>query len=308
LEVTCGRCGVINGSERIFCLRCRYRLFPVTSFDLVPEDYLYDGDRTNLAVIKDAGWLPSVIAQFRIDGQDRSIRAWLSKSAVSVSTLSDFDLCMRRCGDLLGLSVLPDAFVIPSAVLNAAVMGSERNPILVVTQVALQMLRPDEMTMLVGHELAHVRSRHMLYHTAAESVATGGSLLASFFGGGALSYPLRMSLLAWHRDSEVSADRAAVLLGGDFRAFQSMLTKTAAGNGGPVNGGGISELFRTHPEYGRRLTLANDFYGSVDFARGRDKLRKRAKAGNSLLPLCIHCGRSKTVGSAFCGSCGKSQR
>jgi Zn-dependent protease with chaperone function len=223
-----------------------------------------------------------------------------------VKNLSDLDLCMRGCGDRLGLEVLPEAFVMPSPVLNAAVTGTERNPFLVITQVALQVLSGAEMEMLVGHELAHIKSRHMLYHTAAESITTGGSLLASFFGAGLIVYPLQMSLLAWHRESEISADRAAVLLGGDVNVFESMLTKTLLHNGGEVTGGAISQLFRTHPEHARRLSLAREFYTSWDFARGREKLRRRNELAKTLIPFCGFCGSPKQARANYCGSCGKS--
>jgi hypothetical protein len=306
MEVSCGHCGVINRSDRVFCLRCRMRLFPVTKFDLTADDFLCPGDRMNLSVVEDAGWLPSVLAGFRLGGKEKSLRESLSREAVRVKNLSDLDLCMRGCGDRLGLEVLPEAFVMPSPVLNAAVTGTERNPFLVITQVALQVLSGAEMEMLVGHELAHIKSRHMLYHTAAESITTGGSLLASFFGAGLIVYPLQMSLLAWHRESEISADRAAVLLGGDVNVFESMLTKTLLHNGGEVTGGAISQLFRTHPEHARRLSLAREFYTSWDFARGREKLRRRNELAKTLIPFCGFCGSPKQARANYCGSCGKS--
>ena len=306
MEVLCGHCGVINRSDRVFCLRCRRRPFPTTKFDLTADDFLYPGDKINLSVVEETGWLPNVLAGARLGGEAKSLRESLSRRSVRVENLSDLDLCMRECGDRLGLEVLPEAFVMPSTVLNAAVTGTERNPLLVVTQVALQVLNPAEMEMLIGHELAHIKSRHMLYHTAAESITTGGSLLASFFGAGLIIYPIQMSLLAWHRESEISADRAAILLGGDLGAFESMLTKTLLHNGGEVTADAISQLFRTHPEHARRLSLAREFYTSRDFARGREKLSKRKELAKSLIPFCGFCGTPKLARANYCGSCGKS--
>ena len=306
MEVFCGRCGVINRSDRVFCLRCRRRLFPASKFDLVADDFLYPGDKTNLSVVEDAGWIPGVLAGARLGGQTKSLRESLSRQSVRVENLSDLDLCMRDCGDRLGLEVLPEAFVMPSTVLNAAVAGTERDPLLMVTHVALQVLSAAEIEMLIGHELAHIKSHHMLYHTAAESIASGGSLLASFLGAGLIVYPIQMSLLAWHRESEISADRAAILLGGDLNAFESMLTKSLLYNGGEATVGPISQLFRTHPEHERRLTLAREFYASRDFARGREKLRRRKEVARSLIPFCGSCGSPKLAGANYCGSCGKS--
>jgi Zn-dependent protease with chaperone function len=306
MEVYCGRCGVINRSDRIFCLRCRGRLFPSTNLDLSLNDFVYPGDQTNLSVVQDAGWIPALFAGHRIRGQEAAMRQYLSRSAVRVKDLSNLDLIMRSCADQLGLGLLPDAFVVPSTSLNAAVMGSERSPVFVVTHRALEVLDEPELGMLVGHELAHIKSRHMLYHTAAESMATGGSLLASFFGAGAVAYPLQMSLLAWHRESEVTADRAAVLLGGDVSVFASMLAKTLFYNGGSDGGGAVAELFRTHPEHQRRLALAREFVSSLQYAKGRDKLRRRREAAGSSIPFCASCGSPKQSRANYCGSCGRS--
>jgi hypothetical protein len=306
MEVYCGHCRTINRSDRVFCLKCRKRLFPSTRLDLSLDDFVYPGDRTNLSVVEDAGWVPALFAGQRIRGQESAMRQYLSRRAAPVKNLSDLDLAMRSCGDRLGLSVLPDAFVIPSTSVNAAVMGSERSPVFLVTHTALQVLDEKELGMLVGHELAHIKSRHMLYHTAAESMATGGSILASFLGAGLVAYPLQMSLLAWHRESEVTADRAAVLLGGDIEAFASMLTKTLLYNGGPSGGGVVAELFRTHPEHERRLTLARGFASSPEYANGREKLRRRGEAARTSIPFCTSCGSPKQPRANYCGACGRS--
>lgn len=308
MEVYCAHCGAVNRSDRVFCLRCRRRLFPAGRFDLTLDDYVYPGDRTNLAVIEEAGWLPAALARQRIRTQELAMRDFLARSAKRVQSLSVLDMAMRSCGDRLGLSVLPEAFVVPSPSANAAVMGTERSPIFVITPPALQLMTMGELEMLVGHELAHVKSRHMLYHTTAESLATGGSILASIFGAGLVAYPLQMSLLAWHRDSEVTADRAALLLGGDLRAFTSMLTKTLVYNGGEANVNVVSQLFRTHPDHERRLSLAKEFCASHEYARGREKLRKRTEHANESIPYCTSCGAPKEPGANYCGVCGRSTR
>lgn len=308
MEVFCGSCGVINRTDRIFCLRCRRRLFPTTKFDLTVNDFVYAGDRANLSVIEDIGWIPAALASQRIKGQEIALREFLSKSATRPETLGRLDLCLRRCGDQLGLEVMPEAFVVPSSSLNAAVMGrSEQSAIFMITPVALQVLSDRELRMVVGHELAHIKSRHMLYHTAAESISAGGSLVASFFGAGAITYPLQMSLLAWHRESEVTADRAALLMEGELNVFALMLTKTLLYNG-EVGSGVVSHLFRTHPEHERRLSLAREFCNSPEFFRGRDKLRLRAEAAATSLSCCRSCGAASRRLDNYCGSCGKSLR
>lgn len=304
MEVFCGRCGAVNRVDRVFCLRCRHRLFPPTNRDLTLADFVYPGDRVNLSVIEDAGWIPAAFASQRIRSEERALRARLSEVAVRPQTLGTLDMSMRRAGDQLGLEVLPEAFVVPSTALNAAVMGSERDSLFMITQVATQVLSESELGVVVGHELAHIKSRHMLYHTAAESISAGGSLIASFLGAGLIAYPLQMSLLSWYRESEITADRAALLMCGDMDAFVSMLTKTLLFNGGRPGPEGISGLFRTHPDHERRLALAREFYRSPEFSRGREKLLRRGSVG--LQSHCRSCGSPAEPQANYCGACGRS--
>jgi len=307
LEVYCPHCGVINRSDRAFCLRCKRRLFPLTKLDLELDDFVYPGDRTNLSVIEEAGWLPAFVAAQRIRGKEVALREHLSRSAQRVENLSLLDAKMRTCGDRLGLARLPEAYVVTSPMANAAVMGTERSPIFMITAAALQLMTEKELEMLVAHELAHIKSRHMLYHTAAESIAAGGSIVASLLGMGMVAYPLQISLLAWHRESEITADRAALLLGrGDVKVFTSMLTKTLLYNGGEGSGSVLSELFLTHPEHQRRIALAREFCSSPEYARSRDKLDRREKRAGENAPNCTSCGAPRQPRANFCGRCGKS--
>ncbi len=168
----------------------------------------------------------------------------------------------------------------------------------------------------LGHELGHIKSGHMLYHTLAEVLGRGASLSASLFGLNILSIPIQLALLSWHRESEVTADRASLLVVKDVDVVTSLLKKLAlspnpvgeqnvAGEPGMLES--ASELFRTHPILSKRIKLVKEFANSSEFLRAEKKIELQQTVLRGLLPFCRYCGTKKTSEALFCPSCRKAQ-
>jgi len=66
----------------------------------------------------------------------------------------------------------------------------------------------------------------MLYHTLVE-LGGGIRFSASYLGLGILTLPVRLALLSWHRQSEVTADRASLLAVNDIGVINSFMNKLA---------------------------------------------------------------------------------
>ena len=308
-ELPCRFCQAYNRLDRTFCLNCRRRLIPLTKYDIAEGDFIYQADRDNLEMLQGTEPLPHIIQGLVTGRRERSIRSWLATQAVKVQNRSRLDALIRGCGEILGLEILPEVFVTPAPELNAATFGRDDMPILAITSAALAALNEKELMALVGHELGHVKSKHLLYHTLAESFGTGAQFLANFYGAGLVAMPIQMLLLSWHRESEISADRAALLIVNDPGVFRSMMLKIM-GHRAPENdapGDQLAEAFQTHPTYGRRLAMVKEFHASAQYARARDKVKTRLRLRNALVPACRFCGASKPVTELYCKTCGKSQ-
>jgi hypothetical protein len=308
-ELPCRFCQAYNRLDRTFCLNCRKRIIPLTTYDITERDFVYQADRDNLEMLQGTEPLPHLIQGLVTGRRERSIRSWLAIYAAKVENGSRLDSLIRGSGETLGLEILPEAFVTPSPELNASTFGRDEVPILAITSAALAALNERELMALIGHELGHVKSKHLLYHTLAESFGAGAQFLANFYGAGLVAMPIQMLLLSWHRESEISADRAALLIVNDPRVFRSMMLKIM-GRRAPENdapGDSLAEAFQTHPTYGRRLAMVKEFYASVEYARARDKVKTRLRLRNALVPACRFCGASKLVSELYCRACGKSQ-
>jgi hypothetical protein len=301
----CRFCGIYNRTERVFCLRCNRRLQPPPSISISANDFASADDRSTLEALRATEPLPRVLSRFVVP-DSRRLETWLARNAVRISPPSKLDTLLRTCGDILGLDALPRAYVAPFAQMNAFTAGVDDSPLLVVCAPLLDSLSYMEMEGLLAHELAHVRSRHVLYHSLAESIATGAQLVTSQYAAGLLGLPIRMLLLSWYRASEISADRAATLVLGDHRAFESLMVKLMTQNGRVgVGPGSLAELFQTHPAFESRVSFAKEFCVSRDFAVVRARMVATGVPG-ALASICKYCGATKPRTEAFCPNCGHS--
>lgn len=317
----CQDCGTESPEELWFCLNCRRRLYPRSRYDLTLDDYAYGPDRDAIEMIKATGVLPYLVKNLALGKLEKNLLSKLTREGRIVEYPDALDLLVRRCAVSLCVDVLPEIFMIEGELPNAFTFGSEQHPFVAVNSGALKYLPPRELTAVLAHELGHVKSGHMLYHTVAEILGGGIGFSASFLGLGIVSVPVRLALLSWHRESEVTADRGSLLVVSDINVVKSFLTKLAVWSSrGMVSHNqydiendktgmleSVSELFRTHPLYSKRFKLARDFLESEQFREARLKIETRSDLLRALIPVCRFCGASKPVGEMFCPSCGKCQ-
>jgi Zn-dependent protease with chaperone function len=119
----------------------------------------------------------------------------------------------RFAADRLGITQLPDLFLIQSPVLNAYTAGVEQ-PFVAMTTGCLEMLTDEEQTSVLAHELGHVHASHVLYKTAAVvlSLVAGTAADLTLGVGGLILKPLQLALARWDRAAELTADRAQLLV------------------------------------------------------------------------------------------------
>ncbi len=303
-ELACPFCRTYNREDRVFCLRCSRRLLLPAPNSIRVADYISPADKSGLDAIRGTEPLPHLIQRFAVPGVERT-ESWLAKYGARIRPPSRLDSLIRACGEVLGLERLPKAYVAPVQQANAFTTGKDEDPLLVICSPVLDFLGYTEMEGLVSHELAHVKSKHVLYHTLAESVASGVQLLAPVVGAGLLSLPIKMLLLSWYRESEISADRAALLVLGDYRAFESLMVSLMRYDA-PDSGafGSLTELLQTHPSFERRLRLAREYYGSSEFRTAKLRMKD---ASWSLASICGYCGTMAPRSEAFCPGCARSK-
>ena len=107
--------------------------------------------------------------------------------------------------------------------INGFTVGAE-NPIVVLNSGLMDLCDDDEILFIIGHELGHIKSNHMLYHMLAQVI---NYIIDMIPGGNLIAAPLQYALLYWDRMSEFTADRAGLLCCQNKDAAVRAFTKMA---------------------------------------------------------------------------------
>jgi Zn-dependent protease with chaperone function len=114
---------------------------------------------------------------------------------------------------------------------NAFTSG-HNHPFIVLETGLLELLEDDDEVMaVIAHELGHIKCGHVLYKTMARGIKPLLEMAgkATMGIGGLVGAGIEAGLLAWDRRSELSADRAALLVMQNKRPCITMLMKLAGG-------------------------------------------------------------------------------
>ena len=117
--------------------------------------------------------------------------------------------------------------------MNAGAYGME-HPFIVVNSGLIRLLEDDEIEYVLGHEVGHVMSDHVLYHTMTRLLLALANMGFPIVGLAARA--VLVALLEWQRKSELSADRAGLLTVQDPEiVMRGMLKMAGGGEPGEVN-------------------------------------------------------------------------
>ena len=223
---------------------------------------------------------------------DKMVLRMYNAQEVDETSAPQFYAMVRELAQRAGLP-MPRVYLIDEAQPNAFATGrNPQNAAVAATTGILNLLSAREIRGVMAHELAHVQHRDILISTISATMAGAISALANFamfFGGRdsegrpanpiatiavALLAPIAASLIqmAISRAREFEADRGGAEICGDPNALADALTKIDHYARGipmiaaeehpataqmmimnPLHGGGIANLFSTHPATEERV-------------------------------------------------------
>jgi Zn-dependent protease with chaperone function len=305
----CRRCGLENYQGALFCGRCRSALQAATSYDLSVEDFVTDGDRRALGILKATGPILHLVHSMIVEPQLRRFNEKLSRRNVASRPNSLVESLATDCANTLGLDFLPMVYVGDIGQENAFTTGTDSKATVFIGQSLVDRLSIDELRALLGHEMGHIKSRHLVYHSVAEVLAQGMAFSTYAFGLGSISIPLRLALLAWQRESEFSADKASLIASASFTSVAAMFAKIVGVDEIINSDTGLSsilEAFQSHPNHLDRLRAVREFAESAEYSEIVRKLNQRKMFERAFSVTCRFCGGTKEVEETFCPSCGRS--
>ncbi len=221
---------------------------------------------------------------------DKIVLSMYNAQEVSEAELPDLYRLVRQLTQQAGLS-MPRLYIIPDESPNAFATG--RNPshaAVAVTEGILKLLSWEELAGVIGHELGHVKNRDILIQTVAATIGAAITYLAQFGflfggrsddreGGGSLVGMILMMILAplaaaiiqmaISRSREYIADETGAHICGHPMWLAGALEKLRRGTEAvpmqaeqatahmfivkPFSGGGLANLFSTHPPIEERI-------------------------------------------------------
>ena len=114
---------------------------------------------------------------------------------------------LQYAAQVLDVKKVPELYIEWGYDINACTVGAE-NPIIVLNSGLIDLCDDDEIMFIIGHELGHVKSNHMLYHMMAQVI---NFIIDQIPFGSIAAAPLQYALYYWDRMSEFTADRAGLM-------------------------------------------------------------------------------------------------
>lgn len=113
---------------------------------------------------------------------------------------------------------------------NAYTSGHNR-PYIVLETGLLEVMNDEEVMGVIAHELGHIKCGHVLYKQMAQLISPLIEVVgkATLGLGNLVGAGIEAALVTWDRKSELSADRAALLVMQDPKPCITMLMKLAGG-------------------------------------------------------------------------------
>lgn len=196
--------------------------------DIDPSAWEHPADRAALMAVRRIPVFDHVLkAVFGLFGE-KPIRLAFQANAVRVGPKQFPDIWdhyLEVC-ETLDVKDRPELFVSQTPLVNAGAYGMDR-PFIVLNSGAVRLLDRNELTYLMGHELGHVMSGHVLYRTMIVLLMQLATL--GFPVVGLAARVVLMGLLEWQRKSELSADRAGLLALQHPTATLTTMMKLAGG-------------------------------------------------------------------------------
>ncbi|NML49130.1 M48 family metallopeptidase [Streptomyces sp. R302] len=199
--------------------------------DISSRAYEHPADRSALVALRKLSGFDTVFKTLSGLLPERSLRLlYLSDSVrVSDAQFSHLNDMLRDACYILDLDKVPPMYVTQDPVPNAMCVGLDE-PVIVLTTGLVELLDEEEMRAVVGHEVGHALSGHAVYRTVLLFLTNVALKVAWIPLGNVAVMAIVTALREWFRKSELSADRAGLLVGQDLRASMRGLMKIAGGN------------------------------------------------------------------------------
>lgn len=193
-------------------------------------EYEHPEDHRLLEVLRGNKMLEAPLKLFVEYDIERFIKVQYTGSNIKVTPTNMpyiYEAVKTACR-ILNLNKMPDVYVQQGFQINGCTTGIE-NPIIILNAGCLSLLDYDELLFIIGHEIGHIKSQHLMYHMMGQALPYLAEIAAQMtLGfGSIIGAGIQISLYNWYRKSELTADRAGLLVCQSHKAAIKALMKCA---------------------------------------------------------------------------------
>lgn len=199
-----------------------------TLTDIDPRTWEHPADRAALMALRRIPVFDEVLRKvFGLFGE-KPIRLSFQANAVRVGPrqFPDIYKIYRRVLRTLDSPEDYPLFISQTPVVNAGAYGMN-HPFIILNSGSIRLFDEPEQTYLIGHELGHIMSGHVLYKTMTVLLIQLAQM--GFPVVGIAARVVLMALLEWSRKAELSCDRAGILAVQEPEAALRAFMKLAGG-------------------------------------------------------------------------------
>jgi Zn-dependent protease with chaperone function len=193
--------------------------------------YEHPADRSALVAMRSLTGFDAVLRRLAGMFRERSLRLMFLATTVRVSEQQFRDLhdMVRDAAYTLDLPEVPELYVVQDPQARAMTLGVDK-PFIVLSTRLLDLMDAEELRFVVGHEVGHILSGHAIYRTMLYHLIRLTSRLMWLPVGYWGLRAIIAALEEWYRKSELSCDRAGLLVGQDQAAALRALMKIVGGS------------------------------------------------------------------------------
>jgi Zn-dependent protease with chaperone function len=225
--------------------------------NIAPRSWEHPADRAALAALRKIPVFDDVLRRLFGFFGEKPIRLAFQANAVRVSPnqFPRVHSLYEEVARTLDAPTKYDVFVSQTPIVNAGAYGMDR-PFIILNSGTVSLLEDDELAYVLGHELGHILSDHVLYRTMTVLLLQLAQM--GFPVVGLAARAVLVGLLEWNRKSELSSDRAGLLSVQDPEiAMRAMLKMAGGGSREETN---LQEFIQQAEEYRTTGDMADQVY------------------------------------------------
>jgi len=196
--------------------------------DIAPRAWEHPADKAALAALRRIPVFDEVLRKLFGFFGEKPVRLAFQANAVRVSS-NQFPRVHSLYEEVKKTLDSPGdypMYISQTPIVNAGAYGMEQ-PFIILNSGTVKLLEDDELAYVIGHELGHIMSDHVLYRTMTYLLLQLASMGFPIVGLAARA--VLVALLEWSRKSELSCDRAGLLSIQDPERVMRTMLKMAGG-------------------------------------------------------------------------------